>query len=62
MLPLKPNGHIKNMGAHDRIPSEPASPGMKRPMKFAGGAFQNTTLNSSSWRHIGTLGPPCTDQ
>jgi hypothetical protein len=80
-LPLKPNGQIKtwqkhsilplmwNIGVSDRISSDPQSPGMTRPMKFAGGAFRNTTLlpdpwrwasgRSASWREkIPTLGPP----
>ena len=30
-LPLKPNGQRKNMGAHDRIPSDPATSRHKSP-------------------------------
>jgi hypothetical protein len=33
------------MVAHDWISSDQQSPGMKRPLEFASGAFQNTTLD-----------------
>ena len=43
-LPLKPNGQIKTWVRPTEYHPIQQSPGMKRPMEFAGGAFRNTTV------------------
>jgi len=49
-FPLNPNGQSKNMGAHDRIPPDPAISRHMHIVEFAGGAFRNTTLQPDQWR------------
>jgi hypothetical protein len=48
-LPLKPNGQIKNMGAHDRNHPIQQSSGIYRSMNFAGRAFRNPTIHPNWW-------------
>jgi hypothetical protein len=43
-LTPEPNGRNNSMGAHDRIPPDPANSGHKCTVTFADGAFQNSPL------------------
>jgi hypothetical protein len=45
-LPLEPNGRNKSMGAHDRIPPDPANSRHSCTVTFAGGPFRNSPLRS----------------
>ena len=53
-LPLKPNGQSKTWVRTTESHPIQQSPGMDRPIEFAGGAFQNTPLQPDRVLHLYT--------
>jgi hypothetical protein len=61
-LPLKPNGQRKTWVRTTESQPIQQSPGMNRPVEFAGGAFRNTTRQPDRWAdpHLGANWNPRT--
>jgi hypothetical protein len=47
LLPPELKGQNKSIGAHDRIPPNPANSRHRRTVTLTGGAFRNSPLDSS---------------